>query len=376
MSSVVPVTGKQAAVESCVQRVKEAVHDVQKKVLDLCSADCKVHSLLIFGRVLQAAAVASLVFSSTFVFSATITAIFGAAASVALFALGHWIAENPNKIYDNLMIERPFCPGQPIGLVNTGNNCWLNASLQLILNIPEFQNQIAQCPHLTNANIAYNAAGAAFQKVCPQFDSQKIRENMSRESNLVSAAHQQEDAGDFFHYYFEGHRANHVLLESVNNGVATIRRDSLFEVNLVSHDRANFQQLFNREFDCMDDSGQRHQLTFVRAPDNLLVQAKRFTQTRDPADGTAILSKNNEAIDITESLNLEGRFVQTGQDVSFRCNGFVVHSGTSLGGGHYVAYIKKGDTWWYCSDSTVREVSLDDAHNAMKHAYILHYRKN
>ncbi len=93
--------------------------------------------------------------------------------------------------------------------------------------------------------------------------------------------------------------------------MATIRRDSLFEVNLVSHDRPHFQQLFNREFDYMDDRGQRHQLTFVAAPDNLLVQAKRFTQARDPGDGSIILSKNNEALEISENLNLEGRFVQT-----------------------------------------------------------------
>lgn len=53
----------------------------------------------------------------------------------------------------------------------------------------------------------------------------------------------------------------------------------------------------------------------------------------------------------------------------------VVHSG-SMGGGHYVAYMKHNidgkDKWFYASDSHVREVEVNDALRAQ--AYMLFYR--
>jgi len=54
----------------------------------------------------------------------------------------------------------------------------------------------------------------------------------------------------------------------------------------------------------------------------------------------------------------------------FRLSGAVVHSG-SLGGGHYVAYVRRGSRWFYVSDSHVKVVSEAAALGCQ--AYLLFY---
>ncbi len=44
-----------------------------------------------------------------------------------------------------------------------------------------------------------------------------------------------------------------------------------------------------------------------------------------------------------------------------------------LGGGHYTAYAKRGDKWYDCNDSTVREVKPESVRTSK--AYVLFYRR-
>lgn len=34
----------------------------------------------------------------------------------------------------------------------------------------------------------------------------------------------------------------------------------------------------------------------------------------------------------------------------------ICHLGLHVGGGHYIAYVKRGNSWWCCNDTSVREV--------------------
>ncbi len=54
----------------------------------------------------------------------------------------------------------------------------------------------------------------------------------------------------------------------------------------------------------------------------------------------------------------------------YRLSGAVVHSG-SLGGGHYVAFVRRGSRWYYISDSHVKVVSEASALSCQ--AYLLFY---
>ena len=58
----------------------------------------------------------------------------------------------------------------------------------------------------------------------------------------------------------------------------------------------------------------------------------------------------------------------------YNCRGFVVQTG-GLNGGHYIAFIKQGEKWYCCNDSTISEVSEDKINSVICHSYILLYVK-
>ncbi|KAI3853771.1 hypothetical protein MKX03_001212, partial [Papaver bracteatum] len=118
------------------------------------------------------------------------------------------------------------------------------------------------------------------------------------------------------------------------------------------------------------------------APSILTIHLKRFSQ-----DTRGRLSKLSGHVNFEETIDLrpymDPRSVEKGE-YKYSLLGIVEHSGT-MRGGHYVAYVK-GDksrgkkeednecsTWYYASDSHVREVSLAEV--LRSEAYILFYGK-
>jgi ubiquitin C-terminal hydrolase len=138
--------------------------------------------------------------------------------------------------------------------------------------------------------------------------------------------------------------------------------------------RPDFQQLFNSYFDYQTDLGQRVQLFFRQAPNDLLIQIKRFERYQDAA-GNFQLRKIDDPIAIPERFAVPNQIVRTNEAPQYQCDAFLIHRGGSLDGGHYVAYVKRGDTWWYSSDTVVYEVSASQALEEMKYSYICHFAK-
>ncbi len=56
----------------------------------------------------------------------------------------------------------------------------------------------------------------------------------------------------------------------------------------------------------------------------------------------------------------------------YRLYGISTHHG-SIYGGHYVAHVRHGDSWYYASDSSVSKESLSDA--LRSEAYVLFYER-
>lgn len=61
--------------------------------------------------------------------------------------------------------------------------------------------------------------------------------------------------------------------------------------------------------------------------------------------------------------------------VTYACQSFLCHRGETIRSGHYVAYVRKGDTWYECNDATVTIISKEAAKTALQTSYILSYRK-
>ncbi len=371
--SGVPVTAAQIPVQNCLNGIYHQLYAVQEKICGLCSTDSKIYVLLILGRTLQSAALVSFAASIVFTLFVGPAAFIGLVPAVAFGVLGTYIADNPQELNAMVQMTRPFVPGQPVGLTNSGNNCWLNSGLQLLANVPAFEPRMRQIPPLAQFLDAYKDARAGYRKVAPNFDSHQVRQFLSTETRgAVGGDHVQEDSSQLFEFLFQGPNALYQFDHLLNGAPATARREPMIQVDI---QRVNplpgFGQLFNGFFDHMTDIGQRQQLFFQHSPNDLLIQLKRFY--RDP-DGT--LGKINDPIDAPETIQLPATLVRTGESAAYQCDAFLIHHGLTQDGGHYVSYIKVGNTWWYCSDSSVIEVSAKDALSAMKQSYILHYAKS
>ena len=170
-----------------------------------------------------------------------------------------------------------------------------------------------------------------------------------------------------------------VFDQRIDGGLPIVRRESMIALDLSASPRPSFQQLFNNYFNYQDDLGRNLRLTLPVPPDDLFIQAKRFYQQRDTsATGSAPVfrdGKINDDLDISANLTLSAQSVRNNQASNYECDGFSIHNGTSQHGGHYTCYIKRQGIWWYCSDSTVYEVSSTEAQAAMKKGYIFHYKK-
>ena len=237
-----------------------------------------------------------------------------------------------------------------------------------------------QIPEFSQFLDSYTAARNNHQKVAINIDIGAIRQFLSRATaGQITAGALQEDAAQFFEYFFQGPHATHQLEQQLNGNASIppiIRNEPMIQIDLGTAPCPNFQQLFNDYFDYRSNIGQRIQLFFPRRPDQLLIQAKRFYQ-QISANGSFQSGKIVNPINVSERLTLPSRFVRTGEDSEYVCDGFLIHHGANLDGGHYTSYIKVGttNTWWYCSDTTVYEVSSQEALAAMKDGLIFHYSR-
>ena len=374
--------------QNWVNNVQNKIHSVQQKILGLCDTDCKVYALLVLGRVLQASTIVGLSVSVGFAFLAGPATLIGLVPSIALGILGTYIVEGlpdlsspsqggaplvPGKPPVGLIYSRPFVPGQPIGLINKGNNCWLNAGLQMLLNSPALSQRIQHVPNLAQFQARYEAERQAHQKTARQLDSQTIREDLNRSGVEVSSGYHQEDAAQLFEHIFTG---LHTLHQQVGSNAAAVRRESMIQIGLAHSPRTCFQELFNYYFNYLADDGRHTQLRFQIAPNDLMIHAQRFFQCQGTSAGGFVAKKIGDDLDISEKLTLPAGFILSGGNSEYCCHSFLVHYGAGLDtGGHYVAYVKRGENWWCCDDSVTYEVSAQAALAAMKQGYIFHYRK-
>lgn len=53
----------------------------------------------------------------------------------------------------------------------------------------------------------------------------------------------------------------------------------------------------------------------------------------------------------------------------------VIHRGEKPSGGHYIAYVKEGDQWYLCDDTTITRVTLATVRQKIRPGYIFFYQK-
>ena len=106
--------------------------------------------------------------------------------------------------------------------------------------------------------------------------------------------------------------------------------------------------------DCSRPVDTRNILT--KMPEYLFIQLLRWNRS-----GTI---KNNMMVEVGAQMNIDG--------VQYELIGTVDHRSNTLGGGHYVAYVRKvKGPWVFCDDSFISGTSLDKVNNNENYIFLL-----
>ena len=114
---------------------------------------------------------------------------------------------------------------------------------------------------------------------------------------------------------------------------------------------------------------------YSAVPPQLLIQLKRFKSDH------GISTKIDMPVDVESEIVLPGTAIDALQapDTIYELQGFSAHNGGTIESGHFVAYVKRGDGYYYldldCMGSKVVSKSRQEFLQAAKNAYLLKYVK-
>jgi ubiquitin C-terminal hydrolase len=364
------------------------------------------------------------VISSLSVLGSTITAIFYTRHTLIKDTIEEQFSEQSRyllrsreiaKTYKNKLKSTEF----PLGLKNAANDCWANSMLQFFENIPKYKEALKSCPlsydgiSITNIFEQYDKDQMLCREVS-EVDSHVFRMILHEKTpDQISEGHSQEDVTEAIHaleewlpkirtkdrvYYsnqglpspLEEHNPN---LEIVNDNLflnsQTIDEALLiFPIDLpenLPNAPITLKQVIDTSFQKvgMEGSGSASFSTEIRyprhskelridtAPDDFCFSLKRFEFNR--ADNS--FNKKSTEIEISKDFTLEKNVHLIDDSANYALKNFIVHEGTTLGGGHYKAYLNKNNIWFECSDTSVREISEEEALQKAKQGYVFHYAK-
>ena len=337
---------------------------------ELSQLDQRIFSYVVLGRVLQAAGAALFIGSITVGFVATPIAWLGVIPAVALIALGTCLLnqQEESKVY-------PYVLGQPVGLDNHGNDCWVNASVQLIKNVPALEARArGHLSRFAALSAKYDGAQADKERVAHSINTKDLRKQLSLlTGGIISSGSSQEDAADLFGYILGAPNFFYTLAQQMNGRAAAPRQEAMLSLYVDRDREFNFIEAFRGFFNTVTEEGHAVRSYFITSPQDLVVQLKRFYQFQKPS-GESGRGKIQGNLLVPAKFTMPGEVVLTGGLPEYECTGFIEHIGVESGG-HYVAYVKKGVQWWLCNDSYVAPVSDALACAAMQRAYIYHFRR-
>jgi ubiquitin C-terminal hydrolase len=384
--------------------------------------DKKIYNLVVFSTIVLIATTGFLFLSSSFVaigfFALKEISWLAGTSLIAIYAgVGLYKATKTffQKVYQYLP-----------GLNNRSNNCWANALMHFILHIPVLRNAIlntqsSELQSFKNFVLQYHKDIKNLRDVSLA-DSQNIREALSKMSfgeSINSSMHVQEDAGEALGIVLSRLEYDSLDFPELNvyrkfsgkKRTAGIPipfkwyRKSQEEGGLIilsaSQCKGVFiQDLFDEYFNveikekgpldfCYEDSkGKIHKNTkgkcseehkrFTSAPQDIVINMKRFVMDTLPGRFADVsYRKITKPLKVSETINLlENVHLEEGlADTTYEITSFLVHRGSSLHGGHYVAYAKVNDKWLLFNDSVVSEASEGEMAHDLRRAYFYHYSK-
>lgn len=344
----------------------------------------KTHALVVSGYLLIGIGIALVI--ASFYMSTIVHPLLALATPVAPFAAGTYLL---NHAKDSSLVPSIFSGSPPPfkGIVNKGgNDCWINATMQLLLHIPAFAGRIKSASggwrFFNHPLETFFSAFNGYQEG-EAIDSQELRKELDRAGiTSTSDTSQQDDPIRFLSHFMKnmGYQLPTLYEKEFDKVDGKIVRESenrtssrnpvrffdlAFYVDPKNPNLRNAMDRYFCDFETLPSGTERTRLRFMKRP------PEEFGVSLPQAAEAGIAVKN--PVDCPMNLEMPSRYL--GEKASYACDGFFYHSGSGANSGHWMAVIKKEGKWWHASDSSVTEISEANALKKMRTASFIHYAK-
>jgi ubiquitin C-terminal hydrolase len=351
----------------------------------LSKTDWKVHALVVLSYLLIG--IGLLLAFSSFYLAFTVNPMIAAAAPslpIALGALGLHYGSGQRADVKPQVPTRPASPVErpPIGIENpSGGNCWINASLQLLFNLPGYKRAMQKVLMSTDLELAPLRKAYLSYLKGEDVDSQEIRTWLHAQKSSIpiesSTQRSYEDCLETILYkigYSLPKEIRHRVTWEGDIGKSDRRPSSpscSIELSIhLTKTGYDVTKALDDYFYSEDrfENGQvaRDLLTFEKAPDSFGVKCC------DSKDYFA--KKSTEQLKGAMETRLKS--TQVGEDTHYFCDAFIVHDGTENDLGHFISYINKNGQWWEADDQKkpiVRQIDLAEVETKLANASFVHY---
>jgi ubiquitin carboxyl-terminal hydrolase len=289
------------------------------------------------------------------------------------------------KLKDKLEALKTHVPGTPYGLVNQGNACYMNSSVQALRSLQKITDLLLTLP---DDYYLADTISALYVKLLKTMQTEKQAVinplPFCLRGRALMGGPGQQDAAEFVQLLLQDLAANDINPvrnpANVNKALQDLVKITITEriydqnnkpIGSETHDHlvippASIDPENKTLLNCLENyfgirqhpsqENKKIATALMQTSNYLLIRLQRVTFSQALKQAL----KNEQPISFelnnfdVSSLSLTGK-----KFLLYRCKAFIAHSGVATGG-HYIAYIRINNNWFICDDTHVTPVSTDE----------------